>query len=1026
MEGDGRSDRPAGGPSGEVADPDDSATLRDTPPATLPSGPSIVGQDDGSDRESERSIPAPKGAARRSGAKSIPWPNRSTVSKSEVDSILKRFAPNARRARTMDSSLQDKTLDDAADVHRGGAGGVHAPIAYDETVEVKRRPVRAPDERVGTTIAGRYRLLRVLGAGGMGTVYEAKHLGLGKHVAVKILTALTSRHDEASARFLREARTSSSVESEHIVHVFDVGEDLDAGMYMVMELLKGEDVASVLEQRQRLPSETAAGIAWQVSLALERAHAAGIVHRDLKPANVFVTKADDGSMKIKVLDFGIAKLVRDAKGERQDITREGSAIGTPQYMSPEQAQGLPTVDARADYYSLGALLFECITGKAPYPELPTYEQTILKIMMEAPPRASSLVPEIDPAIDQLIADLMERAPSARPASLAVVRERLTAVHVALPSQRMVLGSAPWVRPGGSAVVRTGGGVAVASRRVVQPSKTRRRKALLVAIGTVLVAAACLAGLFLRGVARRGEPAAVAATAPTPSQALMAEARRLQREGRTDLACADYEQASDAEPNSGTAALDASLCFLFRPELGREYFRRGWAAREGLSTHEAALLEALEAKFQRGPEDDTEWIARLRALSVRFPSDAQFHFLLSRQLSSQARLQDAVDEMNRAIALDPGDPAKWELLSDQHAYLGEFATALAETGRCLEIAPGDLGCIEERGWIDGEAGRCAAVETDGRRMLSIDANSAEGTSFVANALYARGSPLSAIEDILRRRRERLAESEKRLAAKLADDILVAQLGGDFVAAETLARKDYEAVANSTDALEHGRVARVLVSIEEELGHTSEASTLAAAYLARRDGWESRSAFDDWAMANEPTPLMLAIRMRGGDLAPAAFERARSQAIERWASPSRIDMRGFAWIYGYAVPAETPAEAARASDVLPSYQPLPAYTPLSLVSADIGRALFLAGHVSEAVPQLERATRNCFPLDHPIEHTRAHYFLGLAREAQRDKAAACLAYGVVRDRWANVDPSGAGVASVTAKKALARMSALGCKP
>src|ERR1700722_4267913 len=233
---------------------------------------------------------------------------------------------------------------------------------------------------VGRMLAGRYRLQNVLGEGGMATVYEGEHLALGKRVAIKLVQSVRARDDEISHCFEREARSARAVESEHIVHVFDVGADADLGLFLVMELLKGEDLARVLTQRTRLDPRFACALIKQASLGLEKAHAAGIVHRDLKPANVFLVERDDGTTLVKLVDFGIAKIVRDAhdaRFARKGITRRGTAIGTPQYMSPEQAQALDTVDHRTDVFSLGALLFEAIAG-APYlPERPTYEQTIL-------------------------------------------------------------------------------------------------------------------------------------------------------------------------------------------------------------------------------------------------------------------------------------------------------------------------------------------------------------------------------------------------------------------------------------------------------------------------------------------------------------------------------------------------------------------------------------------------------------------------------------------------------------------------
>jgi eukaryotic-like serine/threonine-protein kinase len=358
----------------------------------------------------------------------------------------------------------------------------------------------------------------------MGTVFEAVHLELGKRVAIKVLTAFSSRHDDASARFLREARAASAVESEHIVHVFDVGEDLNAGLYMVMEVLKGEDLATRLEKCGRLSSQEAGGIVWQVSLALERAHAVGIVHRDLKPANVFLTNSDDGSINVKVLDFGIAKLLRDAQGSsRSGITKGGTAIGTPQYMSPEQAEGLPSVDARSDLYSLGALLYECITGRPPYEELSSYEQTILKILMEPPPRPSARVPGIAPAMEQLIMQLMAREPAARPASLGAVRARLTEIHPVIEARRLVLGAAEVALAAPcEPLPPTAGGLAIASRET--EARGRRRSVFAGAAAAVAVIGVGLAMLSVvrwsspvneRSAAKTGEPPSTLAAPASP-------------------------------------------------------------------------------------------------------------------------------------------------------------------------------------------------------------------------------------------------------------------------------------------------------------------------------------------------------------------------------------------------------------------------------------------------------------------------------------------------------------------------------
>jgi serine/threonine-protein kinase len=223
---------------------------------------------------------------------------------------------------------------------------------------------------VGTTIAGKYRLRSVLGVGGMGAVYEGEHLEIGKRVAIKVIDGRHAAYDEMAARFRREARAASAVESEHIVQVFDVGQDPAAGLYMVMELLSGEDLARRMERAGgSLPLEDVITIGVQAARALAKAHAAGVVHRDLKPANLFLVAREDGSLHVKILDFGISKLLRDepesAPQAAKALTREGAVIGTPQYMSPEQAQGLP-VDSRTDVWSLAALLYEAIAGVPAY------------------------------------------------------------------------------------------------------------------------------------------------------------------------------------------------------------------------------------------------------------------------------------------------------------------------------------------------------------------------------------------------------------------------------------------------------------------------------------------------------------------------------------------------------------------------------------------------------------------------------------------------------------------------------------
>jgi serine/threonine protein kinase len=383
--------------------------------------------------------------------------------------------------------------------------------------------VGAP-QALGRMLAGRYRIQRVLGEGGMAIVYEGEHVAIGKRVAIKLVHSVYANDDEIVGRFEREARSASAVESEHIVHVFDVGADPELGLFLVMELLKGEDLSHVLGRRGKLDPLFASGLAKQAALGLEKAHAAGIAHRDLKPANMFLVERDDGTTHVKLVDFGIAKVLRDAQDARfarKGITRRGTAIGTPQYMSPEQAQGLESVDHRTDIFSLGAVLFEAIAGKPAVEERATYEQTILHLITTPVPRLRSLAPDVPEELDQLVADMMAHDLARRVPSMRDVRERLDAIYPELRGPSVKLRSLP---PSGSSanldryVVHASAGpmnptIPGTSARITIPKNNSGRSVLIVAgIAALLGAGVGLVSMRHRSAA----PAAPALVAPQPA------------------------------------------------------------------------------------------------------------------------------------------------------------------------------------------------------------------------------------------------------------------------------------------------------------------------------------------------------------------------------------------------------------------------------------------------------------------------------------------------------------------------------
>ncbi len=382
-------------------------------------------------------------------------------------------------------------------------------------VEGEQAPDSEAPRALGRTLAGRYRIQSVLGEGGMALVYEGEHVAIGKRVAIKLMQSFFARDTEVVQRFEHEARTASAVESEHIVQVFDAGADPDLGLFLVMELLKGEDLARVLARERKLDPLFACGIVAQAALGLEKAHAAGIVHRDLKPANVFLVERDDGTTLVKLVDFGIAKIARHAQDARfaRGITRQGTAIGTPQYMSPEQAQALDSVDHRTDVYSLGAVLFEAIAGEPHLPERPTYEQTILQLVSTPAPRLSTLWPDAPPALDDLIADMLERDVSRRVPDMRTVRERIVAIHPRLREAGAKLKS---LRPTSGGYSR----VAPTLPRTSAASGLPRRGRSLVLVAGLAVVLGTGVGLTTMSRRPRVAPIPVSQSAPAGTEKVL--------------------------------------------------------------------------------------------------------------------------------------------------------------------------------------------------------------------------------------------------------------------------------------------------------------------------------------------------------------------------------------------------------------------------------------------------------------------------------------------------------------------------
>ena len=263
-------------------------------------------------------------------------------------------------------------------------------------------------------VAGKYQLVRMIGRGGMGSVWEARHVSLGTSSAIKFIESDYADSHEARSRFDKEAKAAATIQSKHAIQIFDHGVTDDGKPYIVMEMLQGEPLDKRIERLRQMTLPDTARILQQVCRGLARAHERGIIHRDLKPENIFIVRTPDDDEEIaKVLDFGIAKIAA-APGSPgvTSSTKTGAVLGTPFYMSPEQARGLRNVDHRTDCWSLGVIAFKCLTGKLPF-DGESVGDLLVKICTAPIPVPSQMAPGLPPSFDAWFARALERDPERR-------------------------------------------------------------------------------------------------------------------------------------------------------------------------------------------------------------------------------------------------------------------------------------------------------------------------------------------------------------------------------------------------------------------------------------------------------------------------------------------------------------------------------------------------------------------------------------------------------------------------------------
>jgi serine/threonine protein kinase len=364
---------------------------------------------------------------------------------------------------------------------------------------------------VGTLLAGKYRIDRVLGQGGMGMVVAANHVQLNQPVALKFLLDEMLGQPTIVERFLREARASAQLRGEHVCKVTDVG-TLDSGApYIVMELLTGRDLSSLLAGNGPMPIATVVDYVMQACLGLAEAHAHGLVHRDLKPANLFLTQRPDGSPLIKVLDFGIAKAQAESD---MSLTRTASVMGSPGYMSPEQLRSARDVDMRSDIWALGVIMYELVAGRPPF-SAESITEMALRVAMDPTPQLTMPMP---PGFDAIVYRCLEKDPTYRFQDVAQLARALAQFGGPRASENAsaiarVL-NVPEVAVPGPTVFATPTTLSSATGSVTP--KPASRKGVVAAVLGVLVIGGGIAAVAMNGRSRAAEPTTTApAIAPAP-------------------------------------------------------------------------------------------------------------------------------------------------------------------------------------------------------------------------------------------------------------------------------------------------------------------------------------------------------------------------------------------------------------------------------------------------------------------------------------------------------------------------------
>jgi len=855
--------------------------------------------------------------------------------------------------------------------------------------------------RTDGLFAGRYVLEREAGRGGMGVVLRAMDRKTQRTVALKVLR---DADDTGLRRFAREAEALRNLEHPAIVEYFDHGVTEDGRPYLAMEWVEGESLRARLEGAHAdggmLGTRETIELGHRLAGALAVAHARGVIHRDVKPSNVMLVGGS--TAEAKLADFGIVRA-------GTDLTTSGVVLGTVGYMSPEQARGDANIDGRADLFSLGCVLFRCLTGAEVFAG--TAAVTVLtKLLLHDAPKVSEYRADVPRELDDLVARLLSKDRERRPGSA-------TAVEAELARIRDALGHKTGTRP----------------RR-----RRRKRPALWIALASVLLVTA---GLVVHHRLRAPVPVQ-AAIAPLPAGTTITElpispacttpavdgyrnGLNALRSAQWGRALESFEEAAKADP----ACPELQLRLLVTSEpfwplpKQQEQLHRAFRVRDRLTERDSKVLDAwaFVVSTDKPREEDA---VRVFDEAIRlFPGDAELINLWAARVYNLApsgkELEAVVARVDEALRIDPGYADAWVMRGRFLARLGRFDEELVALDQCLALEPAALDCIEYRVFALRRRGRCADAVAEARRWVSWDGDEPAAYRQLAISLGAMRRPAETVEEALRLRWERLPPA-KRQESNLYERSRLAAWTGHFDVALALS-DELERVAGKSGAEEsHWRSALTAIDALLEMGQEARAASLAEKTLRRKDAWLKADLNVAGTAYYEPQLFATELQAKAIGLTQwralsDAWERAngpRLDAVERW-------VLRWGTAAGAGIDTAEALQRAPTMDLGQAVRSPNINLQIGVLDSYQGKLYLEAGDAARAAPLLEKGARACLSLDFPYLNVRAHLWEGMAKQRLGDVAGACEAYGVVVDQWGAAKPS-----SVTARRAAELRRTLSC--